>query len=152
MHQEKQARLIAKAGDIWHDSGAVFTTTLGHYVHPDNLNRALEKLIGWSKPTAYNQKNCLGVPIIYRKRLETIVRAGETLPDLRPHDLRHTAASLMLRRGVPVEVVSKILGHSKVSITLDIYRHVLESEKRQVMVDLFDAPLPVRQVSVTPAN
>jgi integrase len=152
LHQEKQVRLKEKARDVWHDSGAVFATALGHYIHPDNLNRALENLLEWSKPAAYTQKSCLGVPVIYRKRLETIVNAGETLPDLRPHDLRHTAASLMLRRGVAVEVVSKILGHSKVSITLDIYRHVLDSEKKQVMVDLFDAPLPVRQVPVNPPN
>jgi integrase len=58
----------------------------------------------------------------------------------------------MLRRGALVEVVSRILGHSKVSITLDTYRHVLESEKRAVMVDLFDTPLPVRQVQAAPLN
>ena len=43
-----------------------------------------------------------------------------------------------------MEVVSKILGHTRVSITLDIYRHVLESEKRQQVVDLFEMPLPKR--------
>lgn len=145
LHQEKQAKAKEKAREAWHNSGAVFTTSLGHYVHPDNLNRALENLLEWSEPTAYSETSCLGVPVENRRKLETIVKAGESLPSLRIHDLRHTAASLMLRRGVPVEVVSKILGHSKVSITLDIYRHVLESEKRQVMVDLFDTPLPVRQ-------
>jgi integrase len=152
LHWEKQAKAKEKAKEVWCDSGAVFTTMLGHYVHPDNLNRALENLLEWSKPTAYSETRCLGVPVAYRRKLETIVKAGEKLPDLRPHDLRHTAASLMLRRGVPVEVVSKILGHSKVSITLDIYRHVLESEKKQVMVDLFDTPLPVRQMAVNPPN
>ena len=58
----------------------------------------------------------------------------------------------MLRRGVAVEVVSRILGHSKVSVTLDIYRHVLESEKQAVMVDLFDTPLPVRQAQAVTLN
>jgi integrase len=58
----------------------------------------------------------------------------------------------MLRRGVPVEVVSRILGHSKVSVTLDIYRHVLDSEKNSVMVDLFDTPLPIRQLPVATLN
>ena len=43
----------------------------------------------------------------------------------------------MLRRKMPVEVVSKILGHADVSITLNVYRHVLESEKEAEMVDLF---------------
>jgi integrase len=151
-HQEKQAKLKEKAREVWYESGGVFTTTLGHYVHPDNLNRALENLLAWSNPTAYTETRCLGVPVLHRRKLETIVKAGEALPDLRLHDLRHTAASLMLRRGVPVEVVSKILGHSQVSITLDIYRHVLDSEKKQVMVDLFDTPLPVRQVHIRPPN
>jgi integrase len=58
----------------------------------------------------------------------------------------------MLRRGVPVEVVSRILGHSKVSVTLDIYRHVLDSEKNSVMVDLFDTTLPIRQLPVATLN
>ncbi len=53
---------------------------------------------------------------------------------------------------VPLEVVSRILSHAKVSITLDTYRDVLGSEKRAVMVDLFDALLPVRAVGITPPN
>ena len=58
----------------------------------------------------------------------------------------------MLRRGMPVEVVSKVLGHSKVSITLDVYRHVLESERRQYVIDLFDQPLPERVVPQVAVN
>jgi integrase len=41
------------------------------------------------------------------------------------HDLRHTCATLLLSRGVPVKVVSEMLGHASVSITLDTYSHVL---------------------------
>jgi integrase len=59
---------------------------------------------------------------------------------------------LMLRRGMPVEVVSKVLGHSKVSITLDVYRHVLESERRQHVVDLFETPLPTRVLQPSVMN
>ena len=44
---------------------------------------------------------------------------------IRFHDLRHTAASMMLNQGIPVIVVSKILGHSKPSTTLDYYGHVI---------------------------
>jgi integrase len=68
------------------------------------------------------------------------------------YDVRHTAATLMLRRSVPVEVVSRILGHSKVSVTMDVYRHVLDSEKKQVMVDLFDSPLPERSTHIRAVN
>lgn len=45
------------------------------------------------------------------------------LPKIRFHDLRHTAATLMLNGGVPIMVVSKILGHSKPSVILDFYSH-----------------------------
>jgi integrase len=151
-HQRVQQKEQGKAREAWHDSGAVFTTTLGNYIHPDNFNRALDNLLEWTDPDSFNETRCLGVPVQYRKKLETIAKAGEKLPDLRAHDLRHTAATLMLRRGVPVEVVSRILGHSKVSITLDVYRHVLDAEKKEVMVDLFDTPLPLRQMQVGPLS
>jgi len=52
-----------------------------------------------------------------------LTRAG--LPHRRVHDLRHTAATLMLSRSVPVKVVSEMLGHADVSTTLSIYAHVL---------------------------
>jgi integrase len=47
------------------------------------------------------------------------------LPKTRTHDLRHTAATLLLAQRVNPKVVSEMLGHSTVSITLDIYSHVL---------------------------
>jgi integrase len=50
-------------------------------------------------------------------------RAG--LPHTQVHNLRHTAATLMLARGVQVKVVSEMLGHADVSTTLSIYAHVL---------------------------
>ena len=43
----------------------------------------------------------------------------------------------MLRRGMPIEVVSRILGHASISITMNVYIHVSESEKRITLVDLF---------------
>lgn len=46
--------------------------------------------------------------------------------NIHPHKLRHTAASLMLDAGVPVETVSKVLGHKSIRTTLDIYGHLLE--------------------------
>jgi len=45
------------------------------------------------------------------------------------HDLRHTWATLALSRGVPLEVVSERLGHASPTITLGIYRHLLEEER-----------------------
>jgi len=54
-----------------------------------------------------------------------IARAG--VPAIRVHDLRHTAATLMLGQGVPVKVVSEMLGHADIATTLRIYAHVLPS-------------------------
>ena len=67
------------------------------------------------------------------------------LPKIRFHDLRHTAASLMLNNGVPVIVVSRVLGHSKPSVTLDIYGHLLldvQAEAARVM-DRLVRPIPI---------
>jgi integrase len=55
------------------------------------------------------------------------------------HDLRHTAATLMLSRGVHPKIVSEMLGHSTVAITLDLYSHVtptMQREAASVMNDL----------------
>ena len=53
------------------------------------------------------------------------------LPIIRFHDLRHTAASIQLNNGIPLLVVSKRLGHSKPSITLDIYGHLIEEYQNE---------------------
>lgn len=47
------------------------------------------------------------------------------LPDIRFHDLRHTAATLLLGANVNAKVVQEILGHSTIALTLDTYSHVL---------------------------
>lgn len=47
------------------------------------------------------------------------------LPNIRFHDLRHTNATLMLRNHIPAKIVSSMLGHANISVTLDIYSHVL---------------------------
>jgi integrase len=47
------------------------------------------------------------------------------LPTIRPHDLRHTHATLALQAGIHPKVVSERLGHATVSITLDTYSHAI---------------------------
>ncbi len=56
-------------------------------------------------------------------------RAG--LPAIRFHDLRHTAATLLLEQGVHPKVVQERLGHSQISVTLDTYSHVLEGMQKE---------------------
>ena len=152
LHQATQRSEQAQALNAWQNTDAVFATQAGDYTHPDNLNRALENLCNWSGPGKVLDKHFIGVPVKVRAKLQAIIKAGDALPNLTPHDLRHTAATLMLKRKTPVEVVSRILGHARVSITMDVYRHVLESEKEQHMPDLFDAPLPVRDIPLPSLN
>jgi integrase len=58
------------------------------------------------------------------------------LPVIRLHDLRHTHATLLLARGVPVKVVSERLGHASPVITLQVYAHVMPGNQRDA-ADLF---------------
>jgi integrase len=174
--QRKSQLTELKANGIaFREDTPVFATTLGTYTHPDNLDRSLKGLLEWSTTEPIIRKRDSGerdakgkkiwveyqvafqdrlkaIAWVHRAKLELVIRSGETLQNISPHDLRHTAGTLMLRRGMPVEVVSKVLGHSKVSITLDVYRHVLESERRQHVVDLFETPLPTRVIQPSVMN
>jgi len=61
------------------------------------------------------------------------------LPDIRFHDLRHSSATLLLSLGVHPKVVQEILGHSHITMTLDIYSHVLPSMHQDAMTRLNQA-------------
>jgi integrase len=102
-HQERQISEITRVGKKWKDHDLVFPSTIGTPFNPRNLSRQYKSLLN---------------------------EAG--LPSIRFHDLRHTAASLMLNHGIPVLIVSKRLGHAKPSITLDIYGHLIPSMQEQV--------------------
>ena len=53
------------------------------------------------------------------------------LPDMRFHDLRHSAASLMLAQGIPLRSIQDILGHSSIALTANLYAHVGEQLRRE---------------------
>ncbi len=86
-----------------HPGPWVFCDTQGGPIRKSNLTRR------WFKPL--------------------LQRAG--LPDIRFHDLRHTAATLLLTLGVHPKIVQERLGHSQISLTLDTYSHVLPSMQRE---------------------
>jgi len=54
------------------------------------------------------------------------------LPDLYPHQLRHTAASLAIAAGADVKVVQQMLGHASATMTLDTYGHLFEDRLDEV--------------------
>lgn len=55
------------------------------------------------------------------------------LPRVRVHDCRHTTPTLLLELGVPARVVSEILGHSTIAMTLDTYTHVHDPMMREAL-------------------
>ena len=150
LKRHRAAQMVDRqlAGDVWQEQDVVFATALGDWTHPDNLNRALKAVLAWTEPTRAGQEGRKSawtrVPRELRPSLKAAVLAGERLPAISPHDLRHTYATLALRQGVPIEVVSKNLGHGSPAITLTIYRHVLDDELRATVVDLFPV-LPTPQ-------
>ena len=111
-HRVQQAETRLKLGDAWTELDLVFPSALGRMYEPSNFVR-------------YQFK-----PIIKRTGL----------PNVRLHDLRHTAATLLLAKGINPKVVSEMLGHSNVSNTLNVYGHVLP-HMQQEAADLMDRVL-----------
>lgn len=104
-HQKQLTQDRLVAGEKWKENNLMFPSSVGTHTQPDKL----------------------------LKRFKRIAKQAG-LPIIRFHDLRHTAASLMLNSGVPAIVASRRLGHSKPSITLDIYGHLIPSMQEQVAV------------------
>ena len=70
--------------------------------------------------------------------------AKHGMPRIRFHDLRHTHATVLLRAGVPVKVVSERLGHASPGVTLNVYQHVfpgMQAEAAEVFERLLDAAI-----------
>ncbi len=78
----------------------------------------------------------LGYGVLVQLKL-LLEKAG--LPDIRFHDLRHSAASLFLAMDVHPKIVQEILGHSEISMTMDIYSHVLPTMQKNAMDKLNQA-------------
>lgn len=92
----KQQREQQLAAGLRADDGFVFARPDGKPLHPDFFSQTWQRLVDASG-----------------------------LPRIRLHDLRHTHASILLRAGVPVKVVSERLGHSTPAFTMNVYQHVL---------------------------
>lgn len=95
-HRVHQLQTRLVAGSRWQDTGHVFTTSIGTPMDGSRVSKLFRKALG---------------------------KAG--LPHKRFHDLRHTAASLLLAQGVHPRVVMETLGHSQISVTMNTYSHVM---------------------------
>ena len=104
--------LALLAQPVWRNDELVFCTTVGGALNGNRLSgRGFQGIL---------------------------MRAG--LPRIRFHDLRHTCATLLLRRGVHPKVVSELLGHSTIQMTLNRYSHVVP-DMQQAAMDAMDAML-----------
>lgn len=78
-----------------------------------------------------------------RQTVKVLVEAG--LPHRSFHNLRHSAATLLLSWGVPLKVIQEILGHSNFAITANVYTDVLPSLQKEAMDKWDDAFRPDNQ-------
>jgi integrase len=105
-HRARQAeqRLAFGAGwgGSWTTLDLVFTTSVGTPLDPDRVNRVVKRITD-----------------------------DTGLGTWTPHELRHSAASLLLAQGVPLKVVSEMLGHASIRITADVYGHLLEPARTE---------------------
>ena len=90
-------------GNAWQDNDLVFVNSIGQPIEAQHLVRR----------SFY--------PLLERAQL----------PRIRFHDLRHTAATLLLGQGVHPKIVSEMLGHSQIAVTLDLYSHVTPTMHEQ---------------------
>ncbi len=110
LQRERQAQARLKAGKKWQDLDLVFCNTTGGFLRQ-----------------GYH------FSIKFKQLLE---KAG--LPDMRFHDLRHSAATILITMGVHPKQIQELLRHSNITTTMNIYGHVFPSMQRKVMDDLDD--------------
>lgn len=103
-HRAQQEQERQLAGTRWKEHGLVFASSIGTPLHPRNVLRHFHETL-----------KVLGIP---RHRF---------------HDMRHTAATLLIAQGVPARVIMHILGHSQISTTMDIYGHCLSEMVKDAM-------------------
>lgn len=105
---------------------------------------AQEKLIAGSSYQDHGLVVCtaLGTPVTPRNLLRAFYSAIKkaNVPKITFHELRHTHASILLKQGVHVKVVSERLGHANIRITLDTYSHLMpnmQKETAEKFADVF---------------
>lgn len=104
-----------EAGDKWKDSDLVFTTRWGTPIEPRNFNRSFE---------------------LHGK--------GAKVPRIRVHDTRHTCASMLAALDVHPRVAMRILRHSQISVTMNVYTQIASPEARKAL-DRLNSSLDTRE-------
>jgi integrase len=110
-HRVSQMEAKSKAGEFWQEYDYVFCTLHGTHLNPNHVVEEFKKLLNRAR-----------------------------LPNIRFHDLRHSSATLLLSLGIHPKVVQELLGHTQISMTMDVYSHVLPGIQQDAMSKL-DAAL-----------
>ncbi|MHB1209564.1 MAG: site-specific integrase [Acidimicrobiales bacterium] len=100
VHRRQQELAATTFPPEWVPTDYIFTSLVGSPLDPRNLNRDFHDVCD---------------------------KAG--LGHWHPHELRHSAASLMLAQGVKLQVVSEVLGHASIRMTADVYGHILAPDR-----------------------
>ncbi len=100
-HRAQQATQRLRMGEVWEDSGLVFTDELGGH---------------------------LAIHTVYKDFKDVVASIG--CPDARFHDLRHSYAVAAIRSGDDIKTVQENLGHATAAFTLDVYGHVTDQMKQ----------------------
>jgi integrase len=112
-HRRRQAEAELNVGPLWQKRDMVFCDAFGKPAHGSSLGEVLRDAL-----------------------------TAADLPRMRIHDLRHTAATHLLSRGIHPKIVQELLGHSTIALTLDTYSHVsptMTREAANAMESLFRA-------------
>lgn len=111
-HKVRQSKEKLQAGELYQENGLVFCKEDGTPLEPRNFTKKFQRLLK---------------------------QAG--LAKVRLHDLRHSHASLLLKKGIHPKIVQERLGHSSITVTLDKYSHLvpgLQEKATGLINDLFD--------------
>ncbi|MFF5427039.1 MULTISPECIES: tyrosine-type recombinase/integrase [unclassified Streptomyces] len=103
-HRIRQKATYEATGTEWTATGYVFATRTGRPVEPRNVHRSFVRV-----------SEAAGLRLI------------------RLHDARHGCATLLTAAGVAPRVVMEILGHSQISLTMDVYTHVVQDTQREAI-------------------
>ena len=101
-HKAQEAEKKLKKGTAWEGSDLVFTTWTGGDLHPQSFNNYLQRLC-----------------------------KANDLPPIQPHAIRHSMGTLLNDAGVDIATISKKMGHSKASITANVYIHARKSAEQE---------------------
>jgi len=116
-HRKRQELAKAFIGNRWQENDLVFPTTIGTPLDHKRVTKEFKELLQ---------------------------KAG--LPDMRFHDLRHTSISILLEMGTPLNTVQRRAGHSKASVTADVYGHAMAGSQNEAAEKIEALVVPIAVV------